>query len=157
MSSTPDNDNHDEYPWALEELAAAIAVFSHANVKSTRGGKALREAMSALLYPSDLTAQTIERLQLRVYRDDGGLRSLSDVVGELEAANPPHADYWRIFGIQAGSTFSQLVRYGADTLRNLAAQVLVSEDAELLLSDTRELVGKPPRLDRLRRLVDGME
>jgi TP901 family phage tail tape measure protein len=148
MSSTPENDNHDEYPWALDELAAAIAVFSHANVKSTRGGKALREAMSALLRPSELTAQTIDRLALQVYRDDGRLRPLSDLVGELEAANPPHADYWRIFGIQAGATISQLVRYGAGTLRSLAAQLRASEDAELMLSDTRELVGTPPRYNR---------
>lgn len=148
MSSTPDNNNQDEYPWALEELAAAIAVFSHANVKSTRGGKALREAMSALLQPSELTAQTIERLNLRVYREDGSLRPLSEVVGELEAANPPHADYWRLFGIQAGSTFSQLVRYGGETIRKLAARVLESDDAEFLLSDTRELVGKPPGIRR---------
>jgi TP901 family phage tail tape measure protein len=148
MSSTPENDNHGEYPWELDELAAAIAVFSHANVKSTRGGKALREAMSALLRPSELTVQTIERLKLNLYREDGSLRPLSELVGELEAANPPHADYWRIFGIQSGATISQLVRYGATTLRNLAAQVKASEDAELLLADTRELVGAPPRYNR---------
>ncbi len=151
MSSTPDNDNPDEYPWALDELAAAIAVFSHANVRSTRGGKALREAMATLLRPSDLTTQTIERLNLSVYDDDGCLRALSDLVGELEAANPPHADYWRIFGIQSGATMNQLARYGAQTLRDLATQVRASEDVELLLSDTRELVGEPPRYNRLER------
>jgi TP901 family phage tail tape measure protein len=151
MSSTPDINKPDEYPWALEELAAAIAVFSHANVRSTRGGKALREAMATLLRPSELTTQTIERLKLDVYHDDGRLRALSDLVGALESANPPHADYWRIFGIQSGATMSQLVRYGARTLHDLAAQVRVSDDAELLLSDTRELVGDPPRYNRLQR------
>ncbi len=151
MASTPDTDNSGEYPWVLDELAAAIAVFSHANVRGSRGGRALREAMTALLRPSDLATQTIDRLQLCVYREDGRLRDLSDLVGELEAANPPHADYWRIFGIQSGATIAQLVRYGAETLRNLAAQVRESQDRELLLADTRELVGKPPRYNRLNR------
>lgn len=130
-------------------MAAAIAVFSHANVRSTRGGQALREAMSALLRPSELTIQTIERLGIEPYQSDGSLCSLAEIVGQLEAANPPHADYWRIFGIKAGATISQLVRYGERTLRNLTVQVTESEDAELLLSDTRELVGEPPRYNRL--------
>jgi TP901 family phage tail tape measure protein len=134
-----------DYPWPVEELAAAIAVFSHANVRGTRGGRALRESMSALLHPSELTTQTLERLGIEPYREDGTLRPLSDLIAQLEAANPPHADYWRIFGISAGSTLSQLVRYGADTLRNLSAQVGISDDAALLLADTRELVGEPSR------------
>jgi hypothetical protein len=101
--------------------------------------------MSVLLRPSELTTQTLDRLGVQPYHDDGTLRPLSELIAQLEAANPPHADYWRIFGISAGSTLSQLVRYGAATLRNLAAQVGKSEDAELLLADTRELVGEPPR------------
>jgi TP901 family phage tail tape measure protein len=151
MSGTPENDKPEPYPWALDEMAAAIAVFSHANVRSTRGGKALRESMSALLQPSDLTTQTLERLGIEVYEQDGSLKSLAAIVDQLERVNPPHADYWRIFGISAGATISQLVRYGSSTLRNLTAQVQVSEDAELLRSDTRELIGTPPRYNRLRQ------
>jgi len=154
MSETPDHDKPEAYPWALAELAAAIAVFSHANVRSTRGGKALRDAMSALLQPSDLTSQTLERLGLQVYETDGSLKPLAELVDELERVNPPHADYWRIFGISAGATISQLVRYGATTLRNLAVQVHASEDAELLLADTRELIGRPLRYNRLRQSQD---
>lgn len=151
MPQTPEKDNPERYPWALDELAAAIAVFSHANVRSTRGGKALRESMVALLQPSDLTTQTLNRLGIEAYEPDGRLKPLAALIDQLERANPPHADYWRIFGISAGSTISQLVRYGATTLRNLAEQVHLSEDAELLLADTRELIGQPPRYNRLRQ------
>ena len=145
----PDGEEARSYPWAIEEMAAAIAVFSHANVRSSRGGQALREAMSALLRPSELTTQTLERLSINPYQQDGSLCSLAELIGQFEAANPAHADYWRIFGIKAGATISQLVRYGATTLRNLTVQVSESEDAELLLSDTRDLVGEPPRYNRL--------
>lgn len=154
MPETPEQNNPEPYPWALAELAAAIAVFSHANVRSTRGGKALRESMSALLQPSDLTTQTLNRLDIDVYESDGRLKPLAEIVDELERANPPHADYWRIFGIQSGATISQLVRYGSTTLRNLAAQVPASEDADLLLADTRELVGRPPRYNRRQQPPD---
>jgi len=145
----PDGEEARSYPWAIEEMAAAIAVFSHANVRSTRGGQALREAMGALLHPTELTTQTLERLAIQPYQEDGSLCSLSELIDQLETANPPHADYWRIFGIKAGATISQLVRYGATTLRNLTVQVTESEDAELLLADTRDLVGEPPRYNRL--------
>ncbi len=105
MPQEPDNDNPELYPWALDEMAAAIAVFSHANVRSTRGGKALREAMGALLQPSDLTTQTLDRLEIEAYESDGRLKPLAALIDQLERANPPHADYWRIFGIQAGADY----------------------------------------------------
>ncbi|MFW6074324.1 MAG: phage tail tape measure protein [Chloroflexota bacterium] len=136
------------YPWSIEELAAAIAVFSHANVKSTKGGQALRDAMAALLDPNDLTRDTIQKLGLQPYDDDGGLRPLSDLIGQIEQANPAHQDYWRLFGIQAGSTMSQLVQYGSETIRHLANRVVESEDSEQLLSDTARLVGMPPGGER---------
>ncbi len=53
-----------------------------------------------------------------------------------------------------GPTISQLVRYGSTTLRNLTNQVHSSEDSELLLADTRELIGQPPRYNRLRQPTD---
>lgn len=135
--------NAQDYPWAIEELAAAIAIFSHANVRSTKGGRALREAMLALLEPNDLTSETISRLGLEPYQDDGALRPLADLLAQLRDANPAHQDFWRLFGIEAGSTMSQLVRYGPETLRNLTARIPESEHAEQLLEDTRRLVGEP--------------
>lgn len=134
----------DLYPWRIEELAAAIAVFSHANVKSTKGGRALRDAMQALLDPNDLTRETVEKLGLQPYEDGGGLRPLSDLIGQIEQANLQHQDYWRLFGIQAGSTMSQLVQYGPETLRHLANRVMESEDSDQLLADTARLIGDPP-------------
>lgn len=133
-----------EYPWAIEELAAAIAIFSHANVRSTKGGRALREAMQSLLEPNELTRETINSLGLEPYDEEGNLRSLADLLGQLRLASPEHQDFWRLFGIEAGSTMSQLVRYGPETLRNLTARIPESEHAEQLLDDTRRLVGDPP-------------
>ena len=43
--------------------------------------------------------------------------------------------------LQAASPMRQLVRYGPETLRNLAVQVPRSEHAAALLQDTRELIG----------------
>ena len=154
MSTEPERDNPEPYPWAIAELAASIAIFSHANVKSTRGGKALGDGMGMLLRPSDLATQTLVRLRIDAYESDGRLQPLSSLIAQFERAKPAHADYWRIFGIQTGATISQLVRYGAEMLRNLAVQVRSSEDVELLLADTRELVGPPPRYNRLRQPND---
>lgn len=130
-----------EYPWAIEELAAAIAIFSHANVRSNRAGPALRDAMRSFQRPSQLTREMIERLNLEPYDDAGELRPLSEIVEQLARAEPAHEDFWKLFGIQAGSTMSHLVRYGPKTLRNLAEQVPLSEHADTLLEDTRELIG----------------
>lgn len=130
-----------EYPWAIEELAAAIAIFSHANVRSNRAGPALRDAMRSLQRPSQLTRETIDRLGLQPYGPDGDLLPLTEIVDQLSRSAPAHEDFWKLFGIQAGSTMSQLVRYGPQTLRNLAKQVPLSEHAETLLEDTRELIG----------------
>lgn len=130
-----------EYPWAIEELAAAIAIFSHANVRSNRAGPALRDAMRSLQRPSQLTSETIDRLGLQPYDGEGNLLPLTEIIDQLSGAAPAHEDFWKLFGIQAGSTMSQLVRYGPQTLRNLAEQVPLSEHAETLLEDTRELIG----------------
>lgn len=132
----------DEYPWSIEELAAAIAVFSHCNVRSTKGGEALHDAMAALVHPNNLTQQAIERLGLQPYSEAGGLRPLSDLIEQLRRANPEHADYWRLFGIKAGSTFRQLTKYPPTTLRGLASKIETSNDREQLLADTRRLVGQ---------------
>lgn len=132
----------EKYPWSIEELAAAIAMFSHANVHSTKSGPALREAMQALLHPNELTQQAIDRLGLQPYTESGDLRPLSDLLQQIQAAHLEHADYWRIFGIRAGSTMRQLTKYSPDALRGLASKVLASHDRDQLLADTRRLVGQ---------------
>lgn len=130
-----------DYPWDINELAASIAIFSHASVKSDRGGAALRDAMIQLQHPPEIAQQTLDRLGVEVTDQDGALLPLIDIVEQLHAIDPEHSDYWKIFGIKTGATMAVLVRSGPEPLRNLSQAVATSEDRDFLLADTRRLVG----------------
>ena len=131
----------DHFPWALSEMAAAVAVLNRENIRSTRAGSALREAARVLQQPGPLPAEQLARLGIMPLDASGRLLPFTSIVRQFERADPNNRDLMLIFGVQAGSSVGALVRYGADVLSGLAAEVERSVDREFLIADTRRVLG----------------
>jgi len=131
----------DYFPWALSEMAAAVAVLNRENIRSTRAGSALREAARVLQQPGPLPAEQLARLGIMPLDASGRLLPFTSIVRQFERADPNNRDLMLIFGVQAGSSVGALVRYGADVLSGLAAEVERSVDREFLIADTRRVLG----------------
>jgi TP901 family phage tail tape measure protein len=132
----------DEQPfdWELDELAAAIAVLSRENVRSTKSVAALRDAMERLKRPDPLAAQTLGRLGIEPLDRYGRLRPLAEILEQLGRADPDNNDLRAIFGVQAAGPMGGLYWRGAATLRGLTGAMHRSPDRERLLADTKRLL-----------------
>ena len=131
----------EDFPWAMSEMAAAVAILNRENIRSSRAGSALREAARVLQHPGPLPAEQLARLGIVPLDASGRLLAFTTIVQQFERADPDNRDLMLIFGVQAGSSLGALVRYGADVLTGLAAEVERSVDREFLIADTRRVLG----------------
>lgn len=131
----------DDFPWQLDEMAAAILVLNQANIRSTRAGASLREAARTLANPSPSAADGLARLGVRPRDEQGRLRTCSDIIGQFERADPSNRDLMLIFGVQPAAGVGALIRNGAGSLAALTERVAQSEERELLVADTRRILG----------------
>ena len=128
-----------EFPWSTDELAAAIAILNHANIRSSRGAASLIAAAKTLAAPGDYGIDILRRLNVEPCGQDGVLLPLADVIEQLQRADPNNRDLMLIFGVQPASTIGALIRQGSDSFRALVAAVIASPDRDLLLADTRRI------------------
>jgi TP901 family phage tail tape measure protein len=131
----------EEFPWQLDEMAAAIAMLNQANVRSSRAGAALREAARALAHPGPSAAAGLARLEIAPLDAQGRLLPCADIIAQFERADPSNRDLMLIFGVQPAASIGALIRGGAGTLAALTQRVAQSAERDLLLADTRRILG----------------
>jgi TP901 family phage tail tape measure protein len=131
----------DEFPWQLTELAAAIAVLNQANIRSSRAGASLREAARVLAQPGPSADAGLARLMVSPLDEHDRLLPLTNIIAQFERADPTNRDLMLIFGVQPAASIGALIRAGASTLAALAERVAESDERDLLLADTRRILG----------------
>lgn len=65
------------------ELNTALGILANNGIKGAEGGTHLRNVILSLQNPSDGAAKTMERLGVQTYDSEGNMRSLNDVLGDL--------------------------------------------------------------------------
>lgn len=66
------------------ELNTALGILANNGIKSAEGGTHLRNIMLSLQNPTDKAAGVLERLGVEVYDSEGKMRSLNDILGDLQ-------------------------------------------------------------------------
>lgn len=66
------------------ELATALGILADNGVKGAEGGTALRNILLSLTAPTDVAAKKLKELGVNVYDDQGHMRSLNDIFGDLD-------------------------------------------------------------------------
>lgn len=113
----------------FEEVAAAVGLLGNAGIQGSMAGTVLRGAISRLANPTKQAADIMERLGINVTDSGGNLKSLSDIIGELEKSGATTADMMALFGDRAGPGMSALVEQGSEALADLTEALEKSEGA----------------------------
>ena len=103
----------------FEETAAAVALLGNAGIQGSMAGTALRGAMTRLLTPSEEAAATMQKLGINALDSQGNLKSMQEIVAQLETSGMSTADAMTIFGQRAGPAMLALVEQGSGALSDM--------------------------------------
>ena len=110
----------------FEETAAAGALLGNAGIQGSMAGTALRGAMTRLLTPSDEAAATMQKLGINALDSQGNLKSMQEIVAQLETSGMSTADAMTIFGQRAGPAMLALVEQGSGALSDMTKSLVNS-------------------------------
>lgn len=86
---------------SIQETVAALETFHNVGIKGQRAGTSLRRAYVNLLEPTDKVATKLRSLGVSVRDASGDMRTLTDIMKDLEAAGATTADIVTVFGVRA--------------------------------------------------------
>lgn len=72
--------------FSVEDTATAIGLMANAGIKGSQAGTALRAIMSRLTKPTDEVAIAMSELGLSVINNDGSMKSLNEITGDLRSS-----------------------------------------------------------------------
>ena len=111
----------------LEEITAAIQLLSNAGVQGEMAGTTLRGMLLSLTAPSAEADRELKRLGVRVVDEAGNVRSLADIIADLEGAlsGVGSGEKLRVLGTifpaRQAAGAAELVAQGAERLREATA------------------------------------
>lgn len=108
---------------SFAEQAAVLGILGDAGIQASLAGTSLRGAIARLLSPSKEAADILERMGVNALNSQGELRSMADIVDDLNAAGAGAAEILEIFGLRAGPAMTVLLAKGGDALREFTAEL----------------------------------
>lgn len=100
----------------FEEVAAAIGMMGNAGIQGSMAGTSLRQAITSLVNPTKQAYELMAKLGIEATDSEGNLKSLADIIRELERTGATTADMMALFGQRAGPAMVALVEQGSDAL-----------------------------------------
>lgn len=126
----------------VEETAAAIGIMSDAGVKGSQAGTTLRSGLARIIKPTKQVYMAMDRLGVSFYDNNGKMKSLKDIIGELQRSTNGLTDEtknWalaQIFGTEALSGMMALVNRGSDELDSMTKSFESCDGAAAEMSET---------------------
>lgn len=71
------------FGYSVEDVATALGLMANAGIKASQGGTSLRSLLKNLSKPTDTVYAAMERLGISLQTDDGRMKSLSEIMGDL--------------------------------------------------------------------------
>lgn len=126
-----------------EELNTALGILANNGIKGAEGGTHLRNVILSLQKPTDSAAAIMESLGVAVYDSEGNMRSLNDILGDLNASmeemtseEKTHA-IGNIFNKTDLASVNALLANTGDTWSNLQQTIADSGGAAQQMADTQ--------------------
>lgn len=69
-----------------QELSQVLGLLADNGIKGSEGGTALRNILLSLSAPTDKAAQELDKLGVSVFDSEGNMRSMQDIIGDLNGA-----------------------------------------------------------------------
>lgn len=112
---------------SIEETVAAVQLLSNAGIQADMAGTTLRGALLSLTSPSEEANQVLTELGVAVNDTSGNVRSLADIIDDLNAGigdvgtGARLGIIGRIFDARQAAGFAELLSQGGDRLRRFTA------------------------------------
>lgn len=140
---------------AFEETAAAIGLMGNAGIQASMAGTSLRGALSKLANPTEEGATLMRQFGINAFDTEGNLRSLVDIIGQLEQSGITAAQMIEVFGLRAGPAMQALVAQGADALSIFTEKLRDSGGIAQSVAET-QMRGLMGALIRLKSVIEGV-
>lgn len=72
------------FGWSLDDVNTALALLSQRGIKGAEAGTALKSMITNLMRPTDSVTTALEELNVALYDEEGHMRSLPDIMADLE-------------------------------------------------------------------------
>lgn len=125
------------------ELNTALGILANNGIKGAEGGTHLRNVILSLQSPTDTATAQMEALGLSVYDSEGNMRSLNDILGDLNAsmdgmtAEEKANIISKIFNKTDLSSVNALLANTGDTWMDLQSAIENSGGAAQQMADTQ--------------------
>lgn len=142
------------------ELNTALGILANNGIKGAEGGMHLRNVILSLQSPTDTAATQMEALGLSVYDSEGNMRSLNDILGDLNTsmdgmtAEEKANIISKIFNKTDLSSVNALLANTGDTWTDLQTAIENSGGAAQQMADT-QLDNLSGQLTILKSAVEG--
>lgn len=143
------------------ELNTALGILANNGIKGAEGGTHLRNIILSLQNPTDKTAEQMEALGLSVYDSDGNMRSLNDILGDLNKSMDGMTSaeksniISKIFNKTDLSSVNALLANTGDTWDDRQEAILKSGGAAQQMADT-QLDNLQGQLTILKSALEGL-
>lgn len=103
-----------QFGWSLQDTNTALAILSDRGISGAEAGTALRSMMTNIMRGTDDTTAALEALNISLYDQNGQMRSMPDIIGQLSTALGGLSDEQRnayiqtlagTYGMKAMATF----------------------------------------------------
>ena len=143
------------------ELNTALGILANNGIKGAEGGTHLRNIILSLQNPTDKAAEQMDALGLAVYDSDGNMRSLNDILGDLNKSMDGMTSaeksniISKIFNKTDLSSVNALLANTGDTWDDLQEAILKSGGAAQQMADT-QLDNLQGQLTILKSALEGL-
>lgn len=143
------------------ELNTALGILANNGIKGAEGGTHLRNVILSLQSPTDTAADSMNALGLSVYDSEGEMRSLNDILGDLNNSMDGMTSAEKsniisnIFNKTDLSSVNALLANTGDTWDDLQASISNSAGAAQQMADT-QLDNLSGQLTLLKSALEGL-
>lgn len=143
------------------ELNTALGILANNGIKGAEGGTHLRNVILSLQNPTDKAAEQMQTLGVSVYDSEGNMRSLNDVLGDLNTAmdgmtaEEKSNIISKIFNKTDLSAVNALLANTGDTWDDLQQSIIDSGGAAQQMADT-QLDNLSGQLTLLKSALEGL-
>lgn len=75
-----------QFGWSLEDTNVALAVLSQRGIRGSEAGTALRSMMTNMMRDTKEVNEALEALNVSLYDEEGRMKSLPDIIGQLASS-----------------------------------------------------------------------
>ena len=122
---------------SLRDVATLVGTLGNNGIQASRAGTGLNTVLNRLLRPSTAAVAIFEKYNIQLRDQEGNLRNVVDILGELHGAGAKTEEFFAIFE-QRGAPVALILGQQADQAKRFRTELQDTEGAVKDMADTIE-------------------